>query len=211
MADISSLTSRLDAEIAGAKRKIKLLQTELTQAHKERQARLEQFERLITELADLWRPRLEALRDRFGDQVQVKPQIGGQRREAVFAFQSEVANIKLRLSASTDIEVRNLVLAYDLEIIPVLIKYNAHQSAEWPLDAVDRDAVAAWIDDRLIEFVHTYFSLHENEHYLKDHLVEDPIARIRFPRFAAAATSVRDGQTYHFISKETKEQFESGR
>jgi YHS domain-containing protein len=53
-------------------------------------------------------------------------------------------------------------------------------------------------------------SLHENEFYLKAHLVEDPVAHVRFPRFAAAASLERDGKTLYFISNETRKQYEKG-
>ena len=89
-----------------------------------------------------------------------------------FEFQSNLARIRLRLSASTDHDVRKLVLDYNLEILPILMKFESHQQAEWPLDAIDRQAIANWIDDRLVDFVKTYLSLHQNEYYLKDHMVD---------------------------------------
>ena len=93
------------------------------------------------------------------------------------SISNQTWRIRLRLSASTDREVRKLVLDYNLEILPILMKFNSHEQAEWPLDAIDPQAIANWVDDRLVDFVKTYLSLHENEWYLKDHMVVDPIAR----------------------------------
>jgi YHS domain-containing protein len=56
--------------------------------------------------------------------------------------------------------------------------------------------------------VHTYFSMGENEYYLKEHMVEDPVAHIRFPRFAAAASMECQGKKVYFISEETRREFE---
>ena len=39
-----------------------------------------------------------------------------------------------------------------------------------------------------MEFVQTYFAMGENEIYLKDQMVEDPIAHVQFPKQAAATT-----------------------
>ena len=100
-------------------------------------------------------------------------------REATFSFRSDLAHVNLKLSASTDRDVRKVILSYDLQIIPVLMRYKSHDEIEFPLDAVDKEAVAKWMDDRLVEFVRTYFSMGENEIYLKAHMVEDPIARLR--------------------------------
>ena len=39
-------------------------------------------------------------------------------------------------------------------------------------------------------------------------MVEDPVARVRFPRAAAAATLEWQGQTVYFIGEETRREFE---
>jgi YHS domain-containing protein len=124
-------------------------------------------------------------------------------------FESELARIRLRLSATTDQDIRNLVLNYDLEILPTLMQFDGHAQGQWPIDAIDREAVGDWIDDRLVSFVKTYLSLHENEYYLKEHMVRDPVAGVRFPKYAAAATMDVGGKTYYFIGEETRREFES--
>jgi YHS domain-containing protein len=89
------------------------------------------------------------------------------------------------------------------------MQYNAHQQAEWPLDAIDERAIGDWVDDRIVEFVKTYLSLHENEYYWKEHMVVDPVAGVRFPKFAAAATVEWEGKTYHFMGDQTRREFEA--
>lgn len=207
MADLDKLIGRIDAEFSAIEKRIKQAQSEQLEEHHARQNRLAIFEKLLAELAAVWRPRLEALTKRFGDRVKVAPHVTETSRDATFEFQSNLARIRLRLSASTDREVRNLVLDYNLEIIPVLMQFDSHQQAEWPLDAIDREAIVAWVDDRIVSFVKTYLALHENEYYLKDHMVDDPIAKVRFPKFAAAATLDRDGKTYYFVADETRREF----
>jgi YHS domain-containing protein len=100
-----------------------------------------------------------------------------------------------------------VILGYNLSIIPVLMRFNPHAEIEFPLNAVDKEAVAKWIDDRIVEFVHTYFSLGENDLYLKDYMVEDPVAHVRFPKMAAATTLEWQGQKYYFIGVETRREF----
>jgi len=209
MAELDGLLKRIDAEFSALEDRIKLAQAEKVQEHQERQKRLAAFETLLGELPAVWQPRLEALTKKFGDKVKVTPKVTSTGREGVFDFESNLARIQLRLTASTDQEVRNLVLDYKLDIVPILMKFDSHQRAEWPLDAIDRQAIANWIDDRLVDFVKTYLSLHQNEYYLKDHMVEDPIAGIRFPKFAAATKLECDGKTYYFIGEETRREFEA--
>jgi YHS domain-containing protein len=209
MANVDTLLKRIDAEFSALDNKIKQAKAEHVHEHQERQKRLAAFERLLGELPEVWRPRLEALTQKFGDKVKVTPTVTSSSRGGKFDFQSNLAQIRLRLSASTDREVRKLVLDYNLEILPILMKFNSDEQAEWPLDAIDRQAIANWVDDRLVDFVKTYLSLHENEWYLKDHMVVDPIADIRFPKFAAASTLERDGKMYYFIGEETRSEFEA--
>ena len=42
--------------------------------------------------------------------------------------------------------------------------------------AIDETALGNWLDDRIVGFVQTYLSMHENQYYLKEHMVEDPVA-----------------------------------
>jgi YHS domain-containing protein len=198
MADISKLLARIDSEFAAGEQKVKAFQAEQTQAYEGRQNRLKTFEEVCDKLGDIIRPRLEALSQRFGERVKVTPEVGAERRQATFKFDSNLAHIDLRLRASTDQDVRKLVL----------MKFEPHKQAEFPLEAVDPAAVAQWLDDRIVDFVRTYLSLHQNEYYLKDHMVVDPVAQVRFPRFAAASVLERQGKKYYFISEKTRSEFE---
>jgi YHS domain-containing protein len=73
---------------------------------------------------------------------------------------------------------------------------------------VDETALAKWFDDRIVSFVETYLSLHENQYYLKGHMVEDPIAKVSFPKYAAGATLDVRGKTIYFIDEATRDQFQ---
>lgn len=207
MADVNSLANRIDAEFAVVETKVKKFQTEQLEEHKERQKRLEQLGKVFEELRTIWRPRLELLVKKFEGLVQTTPRILPSTREAIFDFQSSLARVRLKLSAYTDRDVRKVILGYDVEIIPVLMRFTPHAEAEFPLDAVDREAAARWIDDRIVEFVQTYFALGENELYLQDRMVEDPIAHVRFPRDAAASVLEWQGHKFYFIGEETRREF----
>src|SRR5262249_52293643 len=178
MPDINSLASRLDAEFAAVEAKVKSYQTEQVEAHKQREKRLEQLGKVFDQLRNVWRPRLELLVQKFGDRVQTTPRIVPATREVTFNFQSRLARVRLKFSASTDRDVQKVILSYDLEIVPVLMRFKPHDEVEFPLNAVDKEAVAKWFDDRIVDFVQTYFSMGENEIYLKDQMVEDPIAHV---------------------------------
>jgi hypothetical protein len=208
MPDISSLAGRIDAEFSAVEEKVKKFQFEQVEQHKQRQQRLEQLGKVFDQMRDIWRPRLELLVKKFGDRIQTTPRIVPSTREVTFNFQSRLAQVRLKFSASTDRDIQKVILCYDLEIIPVLMRFQPHAEVEFPLSAVDKEAAAKWFDDRIIDFIQTYFSLGENEIYLKDQMVEDPVAHVRFPKDAAATTLEWQGQKFYFIGEDTRREFE---
>jgi YHS domain-containing protein len=207
MAATSQLLDRIDAEFREVEGKIKKYQTEKQEEFEGRQQRLEQFSQLCESLSEVWRPKLESFAERFRDRVQVAPTVSKNRRSATMTVQSPLAKIELTFTVMTDEDIRHLVLDYQLSILPILMRFEKSQQLELPLDRVDPQVVGAWIDDRLIDAVRTILSLHQNEYYLKGHLVRDPIANIAFPKYAAAATLDWNGKTQYFISDTTRDEF----
>lgn len=208
MADVSSLMSRIDAEFAIVETHMKNIRDQEVKEYEGRRQRLDQLDKVFEKLREVWRPKLEALANKFGDKVKITPRLTPLTKEAKFAFQSKLAQIDLRFSASTDFEVRKVILTYDLDILPIYMKFDSHAETEFPIDNVDLKAAGQWIDDRIISFVKTYLALHEHHQYLKDAMVEDPIAGVRFPMFAAATSLEHGGKTYYFIGNETRLEFE---
>ena len=100
-----------------------------------------------------------------------------------------------------------MIFTSDLDILPILMKFDSHAEIEFPIEAVDKEKLAAWMDDRIVSFVQTYLSLHENTYYLKGHLVDDPVARVRFPKYAAGTTLERSGKTLYFVSEATRDEY----
>lgn len=207
MTDISSLANQIDAEFTAVVEKTKKFQTEQIHEHQERQKRMQSLAKAFDEMRAVWGPRLEFLIKKFGDRAKVTPRIVPSTREAVFEFQSNLAKVSLKFSAYTDRDVKKVILSYDLDIIPILMRYTPHAEIEFPLDKIDKDAVAKWMDERIVEFVRTYLSLGDNEWYLKDQMVEDPVAKVRFPKQAAGATLDWSGKTYYFLGDETRREF----
>lgn len=211
MTTAPELTERIDAEFSAAEGRFNQFRAQQVQEYQNRQERLVRFERTLDELRKVWEPRLGALAKRFGDRVDVQPTIEPGRRSATFEFRTGLASVRLRLSAAPDAEVRKLVFTYDVEILPILMKFDSHRELEQPLGAVNNEKLAEWLDDRIVDFVRTYLALHQNHYYLQDHMVEDPVAKVRFPKFAAAATLEQDGKTLYFIDELTLREFQKCR
>ena len=159
MFDIGNLAKRINLEFSSAAERDRELLGGREQLTAQQQRRLEQLGKVFDELREVWKPRLELLIKEFGNRVQVSPHVVPSERDVIFTFQSSKAHVKLRFSALPDRDFQRLILAYLLEITPAVIHYKVYDQLEFPLNAVDRQVVAKWMDDRIMDFVQTYLSM----------------------------------------------------
>ena len=207
MSNSNDLAARIDGVITATKDKMKSAQQDLLQEYVERQQRLEQYTANLPRLLEVAKPRLELLAQRLGDRVEVTPEVSGNTRAARFAVKSPLAQINMSVSAFPDRDAKNMAVEYNLQILPVLMRFESHAEFSTPIENPDLDGLGKWLDDRIVGFVETFMRLHENEYYTKDQYVEDPVVKVRFPKFAAGATLEHGGQTYYFVDDRTKAEF----
>jgi YHS domain-containing protein len=209
MTKIEDFNRRLDIEFGLVPTAIEEQRAVLEREYHERQRRFEElFIPALAQLRVLWEPRRDALLTRFKDIIHIKPAARDDFREVTFSFDSVLARITLRFKFSHDPEVRNIILEYDLEIVPILMKIDNHSTLELQLENFDQEVAAQWLEDRMVSFIRTFVELNGNQYYLKDHMVEDPIARVRMPRSVAKETVDWEGQKYYFICADTRREFE---
>jgi YHS domain-containing protein len=220
--DLKNLLDRIDAEASIQEERTKRRQQERVAAFETRQRRYrELLQPTVSRLKKLWLPRLQlfaekfqSLATKFGESVKTSPDIRvghdlEHTGQVAFVCESAPAQIQLKFGLSHDFEVRDLVMEYDLTIIPVFLKFEPHARLEQKIESFDDDKAAQWLDDRIVDFIRTYLAIHENVTYVADRMVEDPIAQIRFPKYAAKSTLQKEGITYYFISNETKREFQN--
>lgn len=117
------------------------------------------------------------------------------------------ARTTLRMSLAHDQEIKKLLVHYDLEILPIFIQYNKHAQLEVPLDSIDDQTIASWVEDRLLEFTKTYLELEFADQYQKANLVTEPVAGLRVSKLICEADCEYQGHRYYFLTNENKEQF----
>ncbi|MEP0846963.1 MAG: hypothetical protein HRF50_09105 [Phycisphaerae bacterium] len=209
MQNTQALAERIDAAFASMAAKRRHMQEVEAHKYEEWKQRLAKLGNEFDTLRDIFQPRLDLLIEKFGDKLTATPKLTQSTREMLLEFHSEVARIRLRFQGTTDHDIRNLILNYDLEIIPILMQFDSHSTLEMPLDAIDYEAAVRWADERILSFVQTYTALHENPYYLRDQMVTDPVSGTSFPKLAAGARLERDGHTYYFVSDKTRREFEA--
>jgi len=207
MSDVTELARRIDAALTGVKQKAQQQAQDRLKEYQERQGLLKEYEKAQAKIVEITKPRLEALAKRAGDRAKVTPTVSQTHRSAKFEFRSDKAFMTLTFSVAPDQQVKNAVVEYDLKVIPVLWKFNSHSEFSTPIAKVDADGLAKWVDDRILDAVKLYIEINEGELFDKAEMVEDPVAKISFPKFAAGATLDQGGKTYFFIDETTKAEF----
>ncbi len=96
------------------------------------------------------------------------------------------AKVVLSFRVGHDGPIENAIINYELEILPIYIEFESHAKLLVPIDNPSDEAIAAWLDDRLVEFTRTYLELYFTDQYQKQSLETDPVMNIRFPRAFAA-------------------------
>jgi YHS domain-containing protein len=207
MSDVSDLVSRIDGAISAVKDKAQKIAQQELQHFVEREKLAKEYEAARDTIIAAVKPRLEAFGKRLGERATPSLSKTETRRSVRFEFRSDKAYISLGLSLAPDRDLKNAVLEYDLKVVPVLWKFDSHAEFATPVAAPDLPGLTKWLDDRLVGFVELYIQIHESELYDKAKYVEDPVAKVKFPQFAAGATLDHGGQTYFFIDEHTRAEF----
>jgi YHS domain-containing protein len=212
MTDINSLINRIDHEVAAEVKQQKAAWTAMMAENRERDARLQRYEAEAKRIIELVKPRLDAFVERFKAVVKVEPTVREHTRVVTLTFAATVAKATLCFEVFPDQNINHVRLECTQEIIPVVVRYDKQAVLEFPLDGVQDDAVVAWLDDRIVAFVKAYIALVRQDavlqERLKDQFVEDPVVRVRFPKYLASSTLERDGRTYYFVDEDTRREFE---
>jgi YHS domain-containing protein len=210
LAESRDLGERIEAELEAAERRLAEYQAEAGrrfQEMRERHGRFLEISRRILEAGD--RP-LAKLASYF-DNAEVTRGSDHEGWHAVVRFKHTPrypASVELRFDLTHDEEVRRLVVQHRVQILPVFLEFDHGDQLVRDLEGIDEDEVAAWIDDKIVEFVKTYLRLPFADAYQRENLVTDPVAGVRFGKSLAKATVEYHGHTYFFVSEETKKAFE---
>jgi YHS domain-containing protein len=207
MSNVSDLEQRIDKAFSAVKDKAQQQMQDRLQEFQARQALLKEYEKAQAKIVETAKPRLEALAKRAGERVKVTPSVSQTRRAATFEFKTNKALIVLTFSVAPDREVKKAVVEYELRVVPVLWKFDKHAEFSTPIANVDTNGLTKWLDDRILAFVDLFIQIHEGEIVDKAEMVEDPVAKISFPKFAAGATLEQGGNTIYFIDEKNKTEF----
>lgn len=158
-------------------------------------------------LADVVRPRLETLAGYF---TNAAPARKCEPSHCTWWFgytERFPASVKLELSIEHDAPCENLLLAYELSILPSFSKYERFDRLALPLQAVDDAKIADWLEQCLLRFVRIYVALARTDRDQATSLATDPVCGMRIDRDHAAASARHAGHDYFFCSAGCRDDF----
>ena len=201
MSSVDQLVERLAAEVAAATDRIHSLQTEAARVFLSQEQRFLRFVAVAERVHAILQPRIEAFTkvNVFKDIEQdVSLELRGPEargfhgRTTTLSVPSSDAcpgKVELSFRLGHDGPIENAILDYRLEILPIFIKFDSHDQLVIPIDNPSEDAIATWIDDKLVGFTRTYFEMYFTQQYKKQSFEMDHVMNIRFPRaFAGGYT-----------------------
>ena len=217
---VDRLVQRLSAEVDAAEDRVHSLQADAARVFVGQEQRFMRFVAVADRIHAILLPRLEAFTkvNVFKD---IKQSVSLELRgPEVRGFHGRTTTLTLPYSDGCpapmelsfrlghDGSLENAVMDYRLEILPIFIKFDNHDQLVIPIDQPSEEAIAAWIDDKLVGFTRTYFEVYFHDEYQKRSLEMDPVMNIRFPKAFAAGKKEYQKRTYHFYTKESFEKFE---
>ena len=118
------------------------------------------------------------------------------------------ANIKIRFGLEAGVAVDNMILFYDVEIVPVFMEFERHDQIALPLDPSSVDTAVEWFKRKACAFTKTYVSMFFNPYYQKRSEVPDLVLGRTFLASSPKGKTEHGGVTYYFLTEESKREFE---
>jgi YHS domain-containing protein len=218
---VDALVERLGAEVSAASERVRSLQAKAAETFTGQEQRFVRFVTVADRIHSILLPRLEALTkvDVFKDITQIVSLEGqgldvrgfhGKTTTLSVPFSDACpAKVQLSFRLGHDGPVENAIMDYRLEILPIFLKFASHDQLMIPINHPNEQAIAKWIEDKLVGFTQTFFELHFHNEYQSKHLETDVVMNIRFPKADAVGKKHYDGRTYYFYTDDSLLAFEN--
>jgi Cu+-exporting ATPase len=94
-----------------------------------------------------------------------------------------------------------------LLIVPSFTRYDRIDRLEQPLDRLDDEAIARWVEDRLSASLRAYLHVELTDRRQEEALATDPVCRMRLAKDRAAAHIDHRGRRYYFCATSCRDEF----
>lgn len=170
--------------------------------------RRDRFQEVARRLVDtIIRPRLETLAGHFTNASLTRDESAGHVACRFGYCERFPASTRVEFMVEHDTHFEKLATVYDVWMMPLFAKFNQHDALTVPLDKVDDEQIADWVEEMLLDFLDAYLRIDRGRDDFDDEPVTDPVCGMRIARSAAVAKEVYVGHAYFFCSQECQKKF----
>jgi YHS domain-containing protein len=208
MSDLVDFAKRLEEQLTSAGREPHWEPDEAERYMSAIAGRREKFDALAARLIEaVIQPRMETLASYFSNASLSRDEPVGRCSCWFGHCERFPASTHVAFAMEHDVRLENVAVCFDASMMPVFIKMNEHDRLTEPLDSIQDDAVAAWVEERLCEFLDAYLRIDRGSDEFEEDAATDPVCGMRISRSAAAASDSHRGHPYFFCSRECQERF----
>ncbi|MDA1052232.1 MAG: YHS domain-containing protein [Planctomycetota bacterium] len=208
MSDLVQFARRLESRLTAANLVPHWASDEAQRYMAEVTTRRERFEKLARRLTEtVIQPRLETLAGYFANAYLTENEPLGHCTCWFGYCERFPASTKVALAVQHDVRFEKVAVCYEASMMPVFIKLDEHDKLTSPLDDLQNDAVADWVEERLLEFLDAYQRIDRGGEEFDEEAATDPVCGMRISRSSAVASDSYRGHPYFFCSSECQERF----
>jgi len=208
MSDIATFTERVQDVLRDAYRVPHWTADEAENYMAEYGVRRHRFEQLAHHLnEEIVKPRLEMVASYLKNACMQEE--SSHRSTCWFEFCQRFPTFaQLEFAIEHDVRFDKLIVQIRTRMMPVFVPFNEQDNLLLPLDAVDDEEVADWVEERLLEFLDTYLRIDAGGEDFTEEPVTDPVCGMQIDRLTAAASDSFCGHPYFFCGKECHTKFQ---
>ena len=209
MGDLNELERRIKEKLSLSEERQQLQKDHFLQRMAEAEARHQRYTAVADRvMLDVIRPRMEKLKSLFENTRM--PEARNSRHNSCCQFEHTgryPAVAYVEMGVTRDGEIKTVTLECRLEIIPVFFPLKDRDELAMPLDEVDEEKAAAWVEEKILYFVENYLRLETSGYHQQENIVTDPVCRMRVNKAFAPAQATYRGKTYYFCVGECHARF----
>jgi len=171
--------------------------------------RRQRFEQLARHLnRNVVRPRQELVAS-FFENACMQGESSPDRSSCWFSFcQRFPAVTQLEFSIEHDVRFEKLIVQMRTRMMPVFVRFNDQDNFPKPLESVNEEEVADWVEERLLEFLDTYLRIDAGGNDYAEEPATDPVCGMQILRSKAAVCDPHHGHPYYFCCKDCHTKFQ---
>jgi YHS domain-containing protein len=210
MSELVEFAKRVHEELSLASREPHWESSEAVKYMAEMSTRRESFARLATSLNNrVIRPRLETLARYFPNTSPIQVERDGQCSYWFGFCERFPASTKVSFSIDHDVPFEKAAICFEATMMPAFVKLNDQDKLIFPLENVNEEDVAGWVEERLLEFLQAYLRIDRGTDDFDEDVASDPVCGMRISRSQAVSNHNYLGHPYFFCSSQCAERFNS--